>query len=107
MTQSQRSPRTSSWEKTRCDTMAPPHTVVKWGDFTRFAGYGFTRRIEVHDPLPRVTNEPGNHVSLGRRRQTAGAAVGDEPAGHAHLGLVSSLDEIDGVGSIRQRAGAV
>jgi hypothetical protein len=24
--------------------------VVKWGHYTRFAGYGITRTIEVHDP---------------------------------------------------------
>jgi hypothetical protein len=31
--------------------------VVKWGHYTRFAGYGITRTIEVHDPA--MNGSPG------------------------------------------------
>ena len=52
MQHSQSRPNSTNWEKKRWDTIAvPPSMVVKWGHYTRFAGYGITRTIEVHDRL--------------------------------------------------------
>ena len=51
MQHSQSRPNSTNWEKKRWDTIAlPPSMVVKWGHYTRFAGYCITRTIEVHDP---------------------------------------------------------
>ena len=48
-----------------------------------------------------------DHLSLGWQRHASCAPARDEPEGHAYFGLVSSHDEADGVGAIRQRVGAV
>src|SRR6266446_9035571 len=66
---SHRSPNSTNWEKKRCDTIAlPPFMVVKRGYYTRFAGYGITRTIEVHDrcgsPADKAHSQVASYAKL-------------------------------------------
>jgi len=80
------------------------------GHFTRFSGRGNYPQAGGTRPgvaISRLTEESGDHVSLRWRRQATETSVGDEPKGDPYIGLVSSHDEVDGVGPIWQRSGAL
>ena len=46
--------------------------MVKWGYLTRFSGYRIIRRLQVHDPAPKITPDPVIDSKERSQRNRAG-----------------------------------